>query len=90
MLEFISIEVERGERCPLLLCRAAPTSAPTQGAELRPNPNANANPNPNPSDLDLELPLTLTRTLSLSLPSDRRHGSAGRRRATPAGARAAP
>ena len=32
VLEFVSIEVERGERCPLLLCRAAPTSAPAQGA----------------------------------------------------------
>ena len=65
VLEFVSIEVERGERCPLLLCRAAPTSAPTQGTELRPNPNAN--PNPNPRDLDLELPLTLVLTLTLTL-----------------------
>ena len=32
VLEFVSIGVERGERCPLLLCRAAPTSAPSQGA----------------------------------------------------------
>ena len=34
MLEYVSIEVERGERCPLLLCRAAAAKSAVGAAAM--------------------------------------------------------